>query len=205
MACSTCRRTTCSGCSSSCNNCSTQTTYLTTCSGCSETINTDCVIYNGDVLPFESITVTNGSTRTLSDLLALLGNGSGDRESKLIKFNSDGTTDDGTAYTLVAEDTTKILLITQGGSGETDPITNTITLPNTADFINKEIIIKNISTQYDPSGTTVSIVFNQAVQYEWNPAVVSSTAFTDLESAHFVVRLRLIKTSELSYQWIVVD
>lgn len=205
MACSSCRRTTCSGCSSSCTNCSTQTTYLTTCSGCSETINTDCVIYNGDVLPFESITVTSGSTRTLSDLLALLGSTSCDRESKLIKFNSDGETDDGTAYTLVAEDTTKILLITQGGSGEESTVTNTITLPNTADFINKEIIFKNISTQYDPSGTSVVVQFNQAVQYEWNPAVVTTVLYSVLQSDHFVVRLRLIKTSELSYQWIVVD
>lgn len=204
MACSTCRRTTCT-CSSSCTNCATHTSVLTTCSGCSETINTDCVIYNGEVLPFESITTTSGSSRTLSDLLALLEDGCCDRESKLIKFNSDGETDDGTAYTLVAEDTSKILLITQSGSGETDPIVNTITLPNTADFINKEIIIKNISTQYDPSGTSVSIVFNQAIQYEWNPAVASSTAYTDLESSHFVVKLRLVKTSELSYQWIVVD
>lgn len=205
MACSTCRRTTCSGCSTSCSNCSTHTTILTTCSGCGETINADCVIYNGDVLPFESITVTNGSTRTLSSLLALLESGCCDRESKLIKFNSDGETDDGTAYSLVAEDTTKILLITQSGTGETDPVVNIITLPNTADFINKEIIFKNISTQYDPSGTSVTVQFNQAVQYGWNPAVVTSVLYSALESSHFVVRLRLVQTSELNYNWIVVD
>lgn len=205
MACSSCKKTTCT-CSSSCSNCSTVTTYLNTCEGCSETYNTDCVVYKGDVLAFESIETVSGSTRTLSDLLALLSNSSCcERESKLIKFNSDGETDDGTAYTLVAEDTSKILLITQGGSGEESTITNTITLPNTADFINKEIIIKDISTQYDPSGTTINIVFNQAVQYEWNPAVTTTTSFATLESDHKVVRLRLIKTSELSYQWIVVD
>lgn len=204
MACSSCKKTTCS-CSGSCTNCTSQTTYLTTCSGCSETTNADCVIYNGAVLPFEPITTTSGSSRTLSDLLALLSSASTDRESKLIKFNSDGTTDDGTAYTLVAEDASKILLITQGGSGETSTVTNTITLPNTADFINKEIIFKNISTQYDPSGTPIVIQFNQAVQYEWNPAVASTVLYSVLESSHSVVRLRLIKTSELSYQWIVVD
>ena len=87
MACSSCKKPTCS-CSGSCTNCVSQTTYLTTCSGCGETINADCVIYNGAVLPFESITTTSGSSRTLSDLLALLGSASTDRESKLIKFNS---------------------------------------------------------------------------------------------------------------------
>ena len=204
MACSSCRRVNCSS-SSTCNNCSTQTTYLTTCSGCSETINTDCVIYNGDVLSFEPPTTTNGSTRTLTDLLALLENASCcDRESKFIKFHSDGETDDADAYTLVAEDTTKILMITQTDEGVVGTITNTITLPLTADFLNKEIIFKDISTPLDPSATTIVINFNQQIQYNWNP-VQTSNVFSVLDSPNKCLRLRLIKVTELSYAWVIVD
>lgn len=203
MACSSCKKTTCS-CSGSCTNCTSQTTYLTTCSGCSETTNADCVIYNGAVLPFEPITTTSGSSRTLSDLLALLSSASTDRESKFIKFHSDGETDDADAYTLVAEDTTKILMITQTDEGVVGTITNTITLPLTADFLNKEIIFKDISTPVDPSATTIVINFNQQIQYNWNP-VQTSNVFSVLDSPNKCLRLRLIKVTELSYAWVIVD
>lgn len=202
MFCSSCHKTPCT-CASTCNNCATTTVYLTTCSGCLETHNTNCIIYNGDVLSFEPATAVPYSNRTLTQLLQLIGGGNcGGRESKIIKFHSDGVTDDGSSYTLVAEDVCKVLLVTVTDEGVVGNITSTIVLPNTADFIDKEIIIKDISTTFEDA--THVIQFNQAIQYDWNP-VTTTALFANLESSHKVVRLRLIKVNELSYQWIVVD
>ena len=197
MSCSNCKKVNCCGCQNT-----TTTEHVNSCAGCAETINTDCVIYNGDVLSFESVTTTNGSNRTLTSLLEQLDSSCTDRESKFIKFHSDGVTNDGNSYTLKAEDVCKILLITQFDEGVEGTITNTIILPNTAEFINKEIIFKDISFCYDAA--TIVIQFNQQIQYDWNP-VATTNLYYSLDSTHKVLRLRLIKTSDLSYQWIVVD
>lgn len=49
----------------------TPTVHLSNCEGCVYTVNTDCVIYNGDRLDFEPSSVVNGSVRNLTDLMEL--------------------------------------------------------------------------------------------------------------------------------------
>lgn len=49
----------------------TPTVHLSNCEGCVYTVNSDCVIYNGDRLDFEPSTVINGSVRTLTTLMEL--------------------------------------------------------------------------------------------------------------------------------------
>lgn len=190
-----------------CTNCSQTKTVITPCStGCTTTINTDCVIYDDEPLCFEDSDVDNGDKRVLTDLLKLIPCiDSVDRESKIIEFNSDGETGNGDSYTIVEEDTTKILLLKFTDNGESGMFENTIILPESSEFINKEIIIKDISTVGDSQTTIVNHVFNSQIQYSWNP-LLSSNEFDELaDSKHKVLRLKLIKVSALSYQWVVVS
>jgi hypothetical protein len=186
-----------------CNNC-TPTSYLNACDGCIETSNTDCIIYTGDRLSFEPVTVKDGSARTLSSILTLIEGINTERETKFIKFHSDGETNDGDAYTVVAEDINKILMITFYDEGVPGTITNTITLPVTSEFINKELIFKDISAPADSGDTTLVYQFNTAIQYNWNPVQTTNLYYT-LDSPNKVVRLRLIAVSDLSYAWVIVD
>lgn len=186
-----------------CNNC-TPTSYLNACDGCIETSSTDCIIYTGDRLSFEPVTVKDGSARTLSSILTLIEKINTERETKFIKFHSDGETNDGDAYTVVAEDINKILMITFYDEGVPGTITNTITLPVTSEFINKELIFKDISAPADSGVTTLVYQFNTAIQYNWNPVQTTNLYYT-LDSPNKVVRLRLIAVSDLSYAWVIVD
>ena len=178
----------------------TQTVNLSNCEGCQYTLNSDCVIFNNDRLSYEAASVSDGSARTLTSILKAIESINTKRESKIIEFSTDGV---GT-YTLVPEDCQKILLLTQWEDGVIGTISNTIILPQTLDFADQEIIIKDISTPLDPNTTTIEFDFNLAIQYEWAPAA-TSTALSDLwDTTHRTVRLRFVKTTPTSYQWIVV-
>jgi len=170
-------------------------TKVPSCSACAFTLNTDCVKYKGDRLDgFEPETVTDGSTRSLSDLLTLISNSiCCTRESRIVEED----------YTVVAEDAIKIILLKGADEGEPGTITYTITLPQTADFFNKEIIFKDISAPLDAEATTIVWNFNTAIQTTWNPAD-TSLAYADHEDDFKVVKLRFIKTTPSSYQWVRV-
>ncbi len=186
-----------------CTNCSQTKTTVTPCaSGCATTINTDCVIYDQDPLCFEDTNVEDGDKRTLTDLLQLIQCGL-TKESKFIKFHTDGETDDANAYTVVVDDTTKILFITCADEGVSGVVTNLITLPQTSDFINKELIFKDISAPLDSGTTTLAYQFNLQIQYGWNPVTTTNVFYTLADSTHKTLKLRFVKTSDVSYQWVV--
>jgi hypothetical protein len=189
------------GCQST-NPCVSNTVTLTNCDGCTYTVNADCVIYNGDKLTIEGSTVTNGSARTLSSILTQISNSGSERESKIIEFTASELTG---SYTLVETDVNKILLLTFFDDLYSPLSTSyTINLPNTLAFTNQEIIIKNIMSAVNPA-TTFGIRFNQNIQYGWHPTVLTSNLFSTLDSPNGVVRLRYVKVTPTSYQWIVVD
>lgn len=178
----------------------TSTVNLSNCEGCQYTLNSDCVIFNDDRLSYESVSVTDGSARTLTTILQAIESINTKRESKIVEFSTDGVD----TYTLVAEDCQKILLLTQFDEGIVGTITNTIFLPQTLDFADQEIIIKDISTPLDTDTTTVVILFNLNLQYEWAPAATSNAFAVLGDSTHKTIRLRFVKTTPISYQWIVV-
>lgn len=177
MSCTTCGATT--------HITATCPSQVPSCSDCPYTLNADCIKYKGEPLSVEDDSVTDGSTRTLSDLLALLSDSiNGYRQSNIID-------DD---YTVVSADTSKIILL-QGNTGGSP--TYTITLPETSDFFERELIFKDISLQ------TTTWVFGKAIQQTWNPTA-SSTAYSDHADSFNVVRLRFIKTTSTAYQWVRV-
>lgn len=178
----------------------TPTIQLNSCEGCQYTLNTDCVIYNKERLDYESTNVNNNSSRTLSSLLTALEGLSNKKESKIIQFSTDGIN----SYTLVPEDCNKILLLTQFDEGVLGTISNIIVLPQTMDFADQEIIIKDISSPLDPNTTTIEYDFNLAIQYEWAPAATDTSLATLWDTTHRTIRLRFVKTTPTAYQWIVV-
>lgn len=183
------------GCSTpTCNNC-TPTVQLTNCAGCTYTTNTDCVIYKDDVLSFESPSTKDGSARTLTDLLQLISDANCcQRESNIVTGD----------YTIVPEDTSKIILLKGFDDGVVGTITYTLTLPETLDFANKELIFKDISKPIDSGVTTIAWRFNIAIQYSWNPLTTTNNYVTLQTGTHKTLKLRFIKTTDASYQWIVV-
>mgnify|MGYP006316267119 CR=1 FL=1 len=119
--------------------------------------------------------------------------------------NNDGETDDGTSYTVLAEDAGKILLFKQTDDDTDAAITYTIVLPETEDFINKEIIFKDISKPLDSGTTTLTYQFNLDIQYDWNPVTTSNDFYTLADVTHKVLILKFVKITPTSYAWIVVS
>lgn len=187
-----------------CTNCS-QTKTITPCStGCASTVNTDCVIYDKDPLCFEDSSVDDGDKRTLTDLLQLI-ECNNEMASKIIKFHSDGETDDGDSYTIVEEDVTKILLLTFTDDEASGTYENTIVLPTTSAFINKEILIKDISNVTDNQIAFLNYKFNVQIQYSWNPLLTTNSFYDLADPVHKVLRLKLVQINDVSYQWLVVS
>jgi len=187
-----------------CSNCAKTSTTTNCTSGCRDTVNTDCVIYDDVPLAIEDSSVDEGDKRTLTSILQLIDN-CGDTESKIINFNNDGETDDGTSYTVLAEDAGKILLFKQTDDDTDAAITYTIVLPETEDFINKEIIFKDISKPLDSGTTTLTYQFNLDIQYDWNPVTTSNDFYTLADVTHKVLILKFVKITPTSYAWIVVS
>ena len=190
MACSTCTKT------------KTVTNPCTT--GCVSTISTDCVIYGDEVLSFEDeSSVEEGDKRTLTDILQQIDVCCG-KESKILTFNDDGETDNGDAYTVLEEDTRKILLLTQTDDGTAGTRTYTITLPQTTAFIEKELEFKDISVPSDP-GVIIEFKFNIAIQYNWNTTQTTDEYSILMDTKHKHLILRYVKVTPTSYQWIVAS
>lgn len=183
-----------------CNNC-TDNKKLNPCGDCQYELNTDCIIYNDTPLGFEDDTVRNGSSRILTDILKQIPDESCcTRLSKEVDGN----------YTVVIEDTQKILLLNGNTDTEADNtnVAYTIVLPEDAAFIGKTLIFKDISqlTSGDPGGRIVWS-FDTSVQYKWNVST-SSTSFDTLiswdYSLHRTLYLTYVKIG-INYQWIVIN
>lgn len=180
------------------------TTIVTGCtSGCSSTVDTDCIIYDDARLSYESTDIESGDKRTLTDILQSQDAASCPKvTSKIVEFST-VTGSEVTSYTVVADDICKTILLTQvddEASGTT--ITNTIILPQTNDFIDREIVIKDISAP--ATGNTIVFQFNIAIQYQWNPSAATTQLLSNLWDSHRVIKLRYVKVTETSYQWLVV-
>lgn len=185
----------CTNCGSTTHSTITCASSVPSCSSCPYTLNAECVKYKGDRLDgIEPETVSDGSTRSLDDLLVLISNSlCCNRESRIVEED----------YTVVAEDAIKIILLKGYDEGTPGTITYTITLPQTADFFNKELIFKDISAPIDSGVTTIVWNFNSALQTTWNP-VVTSLLYADHQDVFNVVKLRFIKTTTTGYQWVRV-
>lgn len=157
---------------------------------CPYTVNADCVEYKGDKLPFET-NVNNGSSRSLSSILELIGEDKCERSAKIITGD----------YEILTEDACKILLL-KGDINSANNVTYTITLPESAEFIDKTLILKDISVDYDPSGTVYwefseNIVFDQEEETNefdklaWGP--------------HKVLYLTYLKKDGINYSWVVTS
>lgn len=157
---------------------------------CPYTVNADCVEYKGDKLSFEN-NVRNGSSRSLSSILESIENDVCERDAKIVTGN----------YEVLTEDACKILLL-KGDINSAADVTYTITLPDSEDFINKTLILKDISVDYDPSGTVYwefseNIVFDQEeetdefVKLAWGP--------------HKVLHLSYLKKDGVNYSWVVTS
>lgn len=184
----------------SCNTCN-DNKRLNSCGECQYELNADCVYYNGDRLGFEDSSIKNNSSRTLSDLLEQIPTESCcTRLSKEVIGN----------YTVVAEDTQKLLLLNGEDTSETEDtnVTYTIILPASSDFIGKTLIFKDISTKTQgDTGGRIVWNFDTAIQYRWDTET-TSTAYDTLISwdyaLHRTLYLTYVKIG-INYQWIVIN
>lgn len=191
MACNNCTQTT----TSNCVDCQQVVVTLPNCSGCSETHNTDCITYKGVRLSYEDVTVQDNSVRTLSTLLHDLESlNCCTKESKIITE----------AYTILEEDTNKILIL----KGAFDDViggtqTTILTLPIDLAFAGKTLTFKDI-TGVGTGGRVMSWIFDSDIQYQWAPAVLTTAALATLMPYQRVLRLTFVKVDAVNYAWIVI-
>lgn len=168
---------------------------LNNCDDCDFTVNTDCVDYTDDRLSVEDSTVTNGSVRDLTSIIKLL-----DQQIGCINRASKEVTDD---YTVIEEDGCKILLLNADpGSGSAE-VEKTIILPDSEDFYNKVLILKDVSEYAAPSGNVVW-AFDTSIKYNWKDDE-SSDQFNELaDTQHKTLWLAFLKHG-VNYQWTVIS
>lgn len=162
----------------SCPNCNKY--KLANCEDCDFTVDSECVNHDGD---------------TLSDILEdiMTSQECTNRPSKTITGD----------YTIIDEDTCRILLLDGVVSDTPEDIEYTITLPNTKSFANKLLIIKDISGIADPSGS-VNWNFDESIEYDFEQSV-STISFETLSfSLHKVLWLAFIKQGP-SYKWTCIS
>ena len=183
-----------------CNNCD-DPKRLNQCGDCQYLLDTDCIIYNDTPLGFESSSIKEGSSRTLTDILQQIPDESCcTRLSKEVEGN----------YTVLEEDTQKILLLNGNTDTEVDNtnVPYTIILPETAAFIGKTLIFKDISTKTSGTpGGRIVWSFDVSIQYKWDTST-SSTLYDTLiswdYSLHRTLYLTYVKIG-INYQWIVIN
>ncbi len=177
-------------CSNTYNNTGTCNTCVTcnppVCGGCSHTLNTDCIIFNKEKLCYEPDSITNNSSRTLTDVLknaCALSNGL----VESVFYDDD--------FTLSSSDNNKVIILMDGGA------TQTVTLPvNSLDYAGKVFTFINKS-----AATTTTWNFSLQIPYDYDP--VSSSDLFDLlqASSHKVLKLAFIKTNPTSYGWTILN
>lgn len=180
----------CSACSSNCNcsNCSS--------TACKYTLNTDCVIYNGDVLNFEPVGTIANSSRTLTTLLEELQDVNCCTRSSVIE----------TADFELDEDHVNVLILLKATFDEVSggTMTLTITFPDDlTPFINKTLIFKDISGT-GTGGRVASWEFSEDIQFQWSPTSDQSDVYDDLCDDQKVLKLTLVKTNSTNYNWLIV-
>ena len=177
-----------------CNNCNPCSNTATT--NCKYTINTDCVIYNRGVLPFESIDTVANSTRTLTDLLEQI-------ENCCVRPSVIETSD----VTITEDHIGKLILLkadfddVSGGTMSLD-----ITLPDDIAFAGVTLAFKDISGT-GTGGRVVEYIFSDDIQYQWSPSTLTSDEYTtlsQLSNTNKVLYLTFVKVSSTSYAWLVV-
>lgn len=165
-------------------------TKLTPCNDCDYVVSTDCVEYQGDKLSFESSSVKNGSTRSLTDIL----NSFDDREciTRLPKaVESD--------YEIITEDFCKILLLS--GDSDTDT-TYTITLPDSDEYLNQTLVFKDVSNYENLSGV-ISWEFSESIAFDRDN---TSDEFKKLAWApHKLLYLTFLKKDGVNSEWVVTS
>lgn len=174
-----------------CENC--KKVKLNNCDDCDFVVSTDCVEYKGDKLSWET-NIKNGESRTVSEIFESLDVSLGckDRIAKVVQ-------DD---YTIIEEDICNILLLdvdlVQGDSPKI------ITLPsNDEAFINKVLVIKDISTSENISGEVWN--FDSSVLYDFRDNL-STTSFNTLaNSLHRVLYLAYIQLDGINYSWVAIS
>lgn len=181
----------CNGCSNNCNCSSCVST------GCKFTVNTDCVIYNGDVLNYEPIDTIANSSRTLTELLEDLEDVNCCTRPSLIE----------TADFELGEEHVGVMILLKATFDDVSGGTMTLDIDFPSDltpFINKTLIFKDISGT-GTGGRVASWVFSEDIQYEWSPSSTLSDEYSVLADAtHKVLKLTLVKTSSTNYNWLVV-
>lgn len=165
-------------------------TKLTPCNDCDYVVSTDCVEYQGDKLSFESSSIKNGSSRSLTDIL----NSFDDREciTRLPKvIESD--------YEIIEEDFCKILLL----SGDSDTNTTyTITLPDSDEYLNQTLVFKDVANYENLSGV-ISWEFSETISFDKGN---SSNKFKKLAWApHKVLHLTFLKKDGVNSEWVVTS
>lgn len=177
----------CNSCSSSCNNCSSSTT-------CKYTLNTDCVIYNGEVLAFEPTDTIANSSRTLTDLLGEITDCC--TRPSIIETADFEVTEDHLDKQILLKATFDDV---SGGTMTLD-----ITLPDDIAFAGKTLYFKDISGT-GTGGRVAAWTFTDDIQYQWSPTTASSDDYTTLaDTTHKVLRLTFVKITSTSYAWLVV-
>jgi hypothetical protein len=152
-------------------------------------MNTDCVIFNKAKLPFESVAVTDNSSRTLTSILQSLLNNT---RTLSTEFHTIGDGD-----FILSKDADIITLEDIEG---TIGLTATITLPtNSLDYANK--IFTFINTTPAASGNWL---FNVPITVDFDPLTTSNNYNTIVPEGTKVLRLAFINTSPTSYGWRVL-
>ena len=96
------------------------------------------------------------------------------------------------------------MLLLDGAIDTAEDYTYTITLPETEDFYNKVIVIKDISEGGSPSGEVIW-QFDTAIQTNHNP-VEDETLFSNIAwGSHKVVELAFLKTDGVNWEWVVIS
>lgn len=178
-----------------CNNCNPCSNTQSN-SSCKYTLNTDCVVYDGDVLSFEPTDTVANSTRTLTTLLEEITDCC-TRPSVIV-------TDD---FEVTEDHLDKLILLkatfddVSGGE-----MTLEITLPDDIAFAGKTLIFKDISGT-GTGGRTANWTFADSIQYQWSPSTLSSDDYEtlcELSNDNKVLYLTFVKISSTSYAWLVV-
>jgi hypothetical protein len=171
-----------------CNMCAT-----TTCTGCEYTINTDCVIYNKTRLDFESESVVNNSSRTLTSVIQAVENiNQGVFESE---FHTIG---DGN-FVLDANSNDKIIFLNdiEALTGATA----TITLPvNSLDYVGK--VFTFINRTPAANGTWS---FNTPLIVDYDPLTTQTSYNSIVIAGTKVLKIAFLKTTPTSYAWFVLQ
>ena len=177
--CNTTLNTNCTSCAPT-NNCECTTGY---------TMNTDCVIYNKERLPFESPSVLDNSSRSLTSVLKAIHN------DTLItsEFHTIG---DG-PFTLNASSFDKLIVLEDiEGVISTNAV---ITLPSTLDYAGKVYTFVNKTPVASGQWS-----FNVPLIVDYDPLTTQTNYNTIVTSPTKILQLTFVQTTPTSWGWVIL-